>query len=205
MGWWAARYRMEWPKNQEPRWYLDLLIARRVVSPVLARHRKEIALWRFHRRAGRDAAGHQFSFIFYSTPATAREVLAELRRSPDLWALKAGGLIVKELYSNPARNEQPEVGDTSDRSWAEVLQADWPYYIMGVSELWLRLVSDYADREGEKGGWEPLDRLEERYRRVSAEVDELWRSEGGHALLHHLSAIFGYKPLMVYERHLQSF
>ncbi len=75
-GWWYARFVMNWPADKEPSWYIDPLLAHRVVSPVLDRYGNDIVLWRFHRRAARDQAGHQFSFIFYATPETAREVFA---------------------------------------------------------------------------------------------------------------------------------
>jgi hypothetical protein len=64
--WWYARYRLEWPQGAEPDWPVDLLLADRVIKPVLQSHRNEISYWRFHRRAIRDEAGHQFSFIFYT-------------------------------------------------------------------------------------------------------------------------------------------
>ena len=70
-GWWFARFRMHWPAEEQVNWHLDLLIAHRIVAPALARYGDEIRLWRFHRRAVRDQAGHQFSFIFYASAQTA--------------------------------------------------------------------------------------------------------------------------------------
>ncbi len=64
-GWWYAKFRMDWPKDAEPLWHMDPLLAHRVIAPVLSRYSEEISLWRFHRRAAPDASGHQFSFIFY--------------------------------------------------------------------------------------------------------------------------------------------
>lgn len=32
---------------------------------------------------------------------------------------------------------------------------------------------------------------------ADARIAEIWRLEGQHALLHHLNAIFGYKPLTI--------
>jgi hypothetical protein len=39
--------------------------------------------------------------------------------------------------------------------------------------------------------------LHRRYRQVQQEIDELWFNEANHALFHHLSALFGYRPLRV--------
>jgi hypothetical protein len=40
---------------------------------------------------------------------------------------------------------------------------------------------------------------------VDEVVEEMWRQEGSHAFLHHLNAIFGYEPVVVYERRLMNF
>lgn len=57
LGWWYIRFRLNWLKGEEPLWYPDLLLADRVVGPVLDARRAEIPLWRFHRRAACDGAG----------------------------------------------------------------------------------------------------------------------------------------------------
>ena len=54
---------MHWPEHSDPAWHMDSMVAHLVVSPILNGKRPQIELWRFHRRAGRDGAGHQFNFI----------------------------------------------------------------------------------------------------------------------------------------------
>jgi hypothetical protein len=39
--------------------------------------------------------------------------------------------------------------------------------------------------------------LLDRYRQAESKVSALWRNEGQHAFLHHLSAIFGYEPVLI--------
>jgi hypothetical protein len=79
------------------------------------------------------------------------------------------------------------------------MQRAWPYYIMGVSRLWLELVREY----GQAGN---LPRSPEaRYAAINQKIDQLWRDEGGHALLHHLSAVFGYQEVAVVRRELRQF
>ena len=46
---------------------------------------------------------------------------------------------------------------------------------------------------------------EARYAALERVLNELWREEGGHALLHHLSAVFGYRELAVARRELMRF
>jgi hypothetical protein len=76
---------------------------------------------------------------------------------------------------------------------------------MGVSETWLGLVRDAAGAE--LGETRPADtaKLLAGYEAVERRVTQLWREEGGHAFLHHLSAIFGYRPVEVVERRLATY
>ena len=55
-GWWSARFRMFWPPEEEPLWHTDLLIAHKILAPVILQYQDRIGLWRFHRRATRDRA-----------------------------------------------------------------------------------------------------------------------------------------------------
>jgi hypothetical protein len=79
------------------------------------------------------------------------------------------------------------------------MQRAWPYYIMGVSRLWLELIREY-----ERAGHLPRS-PEARYAAINQKIDRLWRDEGGHALLHHLSAMFGYQEIAVVQRELMRF
>jgi len=56
-GWWYARFKMDWPQDADPAWYVDYILAHKVISPVLDEYGREISLWRFHRRAVRDKSG----------------------------------------------------------------------------------------------------------------------------------------------------
>ena len=96
-GWWYARFQMEWPENEDPRWHTDLILAHKVLSPVIAQHQEKIGLWRFHRRALRDQAGHQFAFIFYASPQVARQVFDQLNSDPFLEEMKAAGVLNKTI------------------------------------------------------------------------------------------------------------
>lgn len=197
-GWWYVRFKMDWPEDSdEPAWFMDVLLAHRVVAPVLERYRSDIALWRFHRRAVRDGGGHQFSFIFYSNRKTAKGVCGDVRGDRLLGELKASGRIARDLYDDAASISRPHIEDTSDSRWSPPVQKSWPLFIMGVSEMWLGLIAEIA-RSAPDGGENGLsDAILEYYRSVNERVEALWRQECGHALLHHLNAIFGYEPLMV--------
>ncbi len=192
--WWYARFQINWPEViEEPAWSVDLLLAREIVAPVLVQFRNDIVLWRFHRRAGRDKAGHRFSFIFYSQPEVARKIYAALKANPLLNEMKEVGLIVDDSYDDTKEITRPGIESTSDRSWSLPLQKSWPYFIMGVSESWLDLVSQLAAAAPDKPSG--LEQMVEYYQEISLVADKTWAKEGGHAYLHHLNAIFGYVPV----------
>lgn len=120
------------PEDQDRRFDVDVLLAPRVVAPALLAHRRRLQYWCFHRRAGRDGAGHQVSFLFYADAATAQTVLGELRSSPDLPALQASGGLIEELSSDASRLTRPGLGNMSDPAWPEELQRPWPYFDLGT-------------------------------------------------------------------------
>ena len=91
-----------------------------------------------------------------------------------------------------------EVGASSDPLWDPRLAKTWPYFIMGVSQHWLALIEAVEAELPQRGkNGKALPDLLERYRRISREIDELWREQGQHAYLHHLNALFGYQPLLI--------
>ena len=99
--WWYVRFRMRWPEGEEPLWYPDLLLADRVLGPVLEAEEDNISLWRFHRRAARDEAGRRFSFIFRATPATAARVNALIKADPWVARLRKRGILEEVLLRRP--------------------------------------------------------------------------------------------------------
>jgi hypothetical protein len=205
LGWWYARFQMEWPKDAEPRWHMDVLLASEVLAPVIEDYRGEMALWRFHRRAARDAAGHQFSFIFYAGPNVAARIFDSIRASSLIVQLQKSGDLLAVTCDTTAAVHKPNIEDTSDPNWSPVLQRSWPYFIMGVSELWLTLVTQIAEGQTSPGMPATLERKLDSYRKVDQTVQALWNREGGHALLHHLNAIFQYEPIMVNRREPMQF
>ena len=204
-GWWSARFRMYWPPEEEPFWHTDLLIAHKIVAPVFLQYKDRIYLWRFHRRATRDGAGHQFSFIFYASAQTAYQVFDTLRSNALLTEMAYTGRVIEEVYDNPDRITKPRIKDTSDPNWPALIQKSWPYYIKGVSQMWLNLITETVADMPTPDAPLSLDEYEELYKEVNATVTSLWENNGRHAFLHHLNALFGYKPLVFYEKRMLKF
>jgi hypothetical protein len=204
-GWWHARFVMKWPEDKEPSWHMDLFLAREIVSPVLSEHKKHIVLWRFHRRASRDEIGHQFSFIFYSSPETAREIYYGIKAHPRLEALKRAGIVMEDSYDDTTRISEPNIEDTSDLNWSSPIRKSWPYYMMGVSQMWLNLITEIAREISTETKPSSVQDIETFYQQVNASLRSSWREEGGHAFLHHLNALFEYEPVIIYEKRRMTF
>ncbi len=190
-GWWYAAFQFQWPKSEKwPAWHRDIQVAYRIIEPVLEAHREEITLWRVHRRAGRDRRGHRFSFIFYASPVAASQIYADIEANPHLVAWRQAGWIQKVHFDDVTRVSRPHIEDTSDPGWPLIIQQTWPAFIMGVSEMWLDLVTrlgdEYVSDEDEEAS----------YLKVNQALDQLWRGNARHAFLHHLNAIYAYQPFL---------
>ncbi len=193
--WWRCKFKNTWADNDRPDLVIDLLLAHAVVAPVLVEHINDIPYWRFHRRANRDLAGHQFSLLFYSRPEIAVSVFSEIDKSDTLKRAIAANLVEKVTMDEPLHPQFPDIEDTSDHHWSLNLQQNWPSFIMGVSSLWLGLIED--SMQNSPKDYKNTHLLLEQYREVDTKITNIWRKEGQHALLHHLNAVFGYEPLRI--------
>jgi hypothetical protein len=62
-----------------------------------------------------------------------------------------------------------------------------------------------AERTSEREFPASVRETEGFYTRIDELVTEAWQEEGRHALLHHLNAMFGYRPIAVYEKRFLTF
>lgn len=195
--WWYARFKMVWSEEPDSLEFAnDLIIAHQIINPVLQNHHQTIRLWRFHRRAAKDSAGHQFSFIFYTNPESAREIFQQIRDNPLSQQLITEGIVEKIRLDNPDKPKRPAVEDTSDKNWPLTIQKSWPYYIMGVSILWLDLLNQQAALE-QLDRHRSLQSQMQQYEQINEQISQQWKTQGGHAFFHHISAIFAYDPLEI--------
>ena len=193
--WRICWFRSTWPEGEEPRWEIDLLLAHHLLGPIIAEHEGEMESWRFHRRAVRDNAGHQFRFLFYGDSSHAAEIIRQIEESPLREQLLENSVLESATCQNPNNMSMPDIADTSDPNWPETIQKNWPAYIMGISKFWLGLIDDATAEIGTEE--KDIDELLEAYKQANRDVTSLWQTEGEHALLHHLNAIFGYQPLQI--------
>tara|TARA_R110002049_G_scaffold134756_12_gene294325 strand:- start:2169 stop:2915 length:747 start_codon:yes stop_codon:yes gene_type:complete len=202
--WWQARFRLEWPEGESPDFAAHLLIAEQVLLPVLIENQPDLPLWRFHRRAGRDGAGNQFSLIFYSDRATADRINEEITTDPITVWLLDNGLLDRVSFEQRSPEELARLELTSDPEWPIEIQRSWPYFIMGVSQTWLMLVQELS-QQAQLEGEVDYPALLQHYQSVDSRLNDEWRRYGQHAYLHHLNAVFGYQPLQIRSSQLRTF
>jgi len=128
-----------------------------------------------------------------------------LRSDALLAEMVSAGRIIKEVYDIPDRITKPGIKHTSDPSWPALIQKSWPYYIEGVSQMWLNLIAETVAAMPTADVPLSLDEYEALYKEVNATIISLWENNGRHAYLHHLNALFGYKPLVFSEKRMLSF
>lgn len=192
--WWYARFLVAPGPGGEVHSHRDLLLADRVIGPLLDPGGEDLPLWRFHRRWPDDPTGHQFSFLFYAPGAVAQRIDRRLASDPLVGELLDAGML-RAYRMQPGDPERAAArGGSSDPRWSPGLQAAWPDFIMGVSQTWLGLVRGVVDCAPAGTAPEALDAC---YRVAERELDSLWYAEGGHAFLHHLNALFGYRPTLL--------
>jgi hypothetical protein len=203
-GWWEVFFQLAWDQAEQPSWHLDALLADQIFAPVIAESETRIFLWRFHRRAARDENGHRFSFLFYADADTAEIISEEIENSPLAAKLLEAGIVKEMRLAALDEAVEQEIGAKSDPAWPEAIQRGWPWFIMGVSQSWLRLISEVKAQRPPPKRASPAD-MSEYYRGIHEEISALWRQYGQHAYLHHLNAVFGYQLLIIRETNLKRF
>lgn len=193
--WWYVRFQIPWPPATRPDWAMHALLADQVCRPVLNRFGETLDYWRFHRRAGRDAAGHLFSFIFYTDALNAEAIFRQIDANPLALRLLQSGVLEAIRKEAPGGQAGAPVEAGSDPHWTVPIQQTWPDFIMGASRLWLGLIERL--HPGAMSPSHDTATLLAHYRRLHETINAIWQRDGQHAFLHHLSAVFAYQALPV--------
>ncbi|MBL4608107.1 MAG: hypothetical protein JKY01_09810 [Pseudomonadales bacterium] len=201
--WWKASFQMQWNKETSPKWYYGPLIAEQVILPVLEVYGGTIQLWRFHRRAGLDTTGHRFSFFYYTDKNNAENIAVLIRKNNTIAELSAEGAISSVDIEPYGAEEGIKISATSDANWTPIMKETWPYFLMGVSRMWLEQVIHFSEKvrlettlDNGEDGWVENHASSAHYIKVQSELSHLWQQEGLHAYFHHLNAAYAYQPLL---------
>ena len=200
--WHNFRFRMQWPENENPKWWLDLFVMDSLFREILSKHRDKIGLWRFHRRAARDNSGHQLTLLCYMTKEDSVLINDFVQESKTFEILNNNGLL-REFHNE---EDGPNIEDSSDGNWSIEIQKSWPYFIAGVSDTLVEMIEiirvSVADNLSINPPFEEPNDIERLYIKVNERLTALWQNEGSHAYFHHINALFGYAPLLAQPRNI---
>ena len=189
--WHFINFKIKWDKKfPVNNFFVDLIIIDLIIYPLLEIFKQNLILWRIHRSATED--GHILRFIFYTSPEIAKDIYKNMQ------GIKSYAL-VKENYLEEIIQQEgsQDIEGAGDGSWPKEINRVWPYYIMGVSTMFLELIKEIkesiADGVKESG-------TEKYYKEIEKKIDELWLKYGCHSFIHHLSAVVGYKPIVAQVR-----
>lgn len=202
MNWYYFRFRVN-DRNEEARWWIDLFILNEIVNKIVKVFNPD--LWRIHRRAIGDNSGHQVSFLYYTDKKRYKEVDKYIKNNKSFKLLYNPDNPILSDYIVFKDNE--DIGGTSDRHWCKGIRDSWPFFIQGASKAFLELldsvVTDYTHIYDYN--YDNILEIEGLYMKVDKKIGDIWYYEGGHAFLHHLSAIFGYKNIKTRQTVITSF
>lgn len=192
----AVRFRINEENVHEPRWWVDLWLLDTVVRDVVELHKP--IWWRFHRRSWPTPpeVGHQFSFMFEAedeSPKGFPELdLLNNHKVTKKFKAEYGKVVVQRMGTN---NDPIQKRYQLDKNWSPEMCSGWKHFIHGASAQVLETVR-YCRITclGDSGHHEGEDKL---YPIVEEAMTSHWERFGSHALFHHLSALWGYKPLAV--------
>lgn len=193
MNWYSFQFKFEFEQNTPPKWWLDILVIDTVVRDVMEKHKNDIGLWRFHRRADHDTSGHKLTLFCYTTEEVSIAIDEIARCHKSIVILKENSL----LFDYTTGNSGSSVEGTSDPRWSIEVKKAWPYYIMGISQLILDLIDRIKNQQDPLDDGAGIDVIKRYYASINNRVIAIWQNEGGHAFLHHLNAMFGYTPILM--------
>jgi len=200
--WFQFKFRFHTEEGRPPQWWLDLAVFDSVVRGVVRNFQSRIVLWRIHRRAGRDAAGHQFSLLVYTDEETATEIYEKVEDATIVRTLHEAALLKEYVFDNEDTACRRRVEGKSDPSWPIEIQRSWPHFIMGASEMCVALVGELKAADDTPDPSEGTMVLERYYEELSERLNNSWQQDGSHAYLHHLNALFGHTPVLLKPRRI---
>ena len=171
------------------------MIADTIVRNVIDSKKSNIKCWGLHRRWPPDDIGHEFTAQLYISKETSDEIDNLVMNN------RMFRLIRDELEYTVECNKSTEFSVITDKYWPISIQESWPWFIQGICETLLRMITCTKKNTLQTYSMQELPReksnLEDLYKEIENEINKIWTKEGYWPFLHHLNAIFGYTPIQV--------
>lgn len=187
--WHFINFKIKWDKKFPVNFFVDLMIIDLLISPTIEKFEPKLILWRLHRSATKD--GHILRFIFYITPKISEDIFKNIE------ANKFYAFIKKNYLEDLIEQEgSQKIEGAGDSNWPQEINKSWPYYIMGVSNMFIKLIKEVKVSINNQPKENSKEELESYYKEIEKKIDDIWLRYGCHSFIHHLSAIIGYKPVI---------
>ncbi len=189
--WRELRFKMKINNEVEEFKAGHLLIANEILVPVLQLFEKEMFLWRIHRMFDADQGMNRFMFKFYGPEYICPDIIEHIKSYKHYDELKNWTSLELEGFLT----QGSEVRDDNDGNWPDGIKEVWPYYIHGVSRAWLKMIEFFSGGAESAVSTNNFEEKVKSYLSINESIDKIWVEWGGHAMLHHLNAVFGYKHI----------
>lgn len=190
--WYSFNFNISWDRNEEPKTWIDIFIIDAIVHEVISQKKSIIEFWRIHRRLADDEHGHELTLDCFTNEETASEIKSLINNS-DYFKIIQNRNLLEKFEMIPADTDS-KTAMINDTGWTEQLKEPWLYYIKGCCEMFLGLIENI--RNGRNLPINIQD-AEQFYTRVNNDLISIWQTFGCDSFFHHISAIFGYKPLHI--------
>lgn len=201
--WYFYRFRFNYNFDKSPKWWLDLFIIDRIFRVIIESKgiNYQIKLWRFHRRAEKDKAGHQTTLLCYTTCRDSVVIDNIIKTIPSFKLLSDSNFLREYFVEEGGEN----IDGSGDGHWIKEIRQSWPHFIQGASKSILEMLKLINEGFYSPGDLDNILDIEEFYQKVNERFVHIWYSQGGHAFLHHLNALFGYEMTKVRQTIITSF
>jgi len=186
-----------WPKEI---FKADSTLHYLLAAEVFSKYTADVVLWRFSRYhySFNDIV---MKFKFYTQEYIFNRIKEDILKDKIILKLKKEKLI--KISIEKATESDERIGSDRDVNWNYEISESWPYFINGLSKMWLNMIllkkekylkENYItiDYDIDKMS---LGTLIGTYQVIMDLVAEDWISSGSHAVYHHANALFGYRPV----------
>jgi len=139
--WHSFTFQIARTKNGETQWWVDIFILDRILRDILEAEQAEVSLWRIHRRG--EGGGHEQEFTLEcrTYKEAADRIDKRIRENAGYTFLDSHKLM---KYVRPKPVAKPD--GLSETNWPAELKKAWPYYIHGVSKMFLEFAEQMKVR-----------------------------------------------------------
>ena len=195
--WWKQYFKIKQPPPERGVVYpiFDLILAHRIIKPLIDKYEDEIQSWHFHRRWKKDNDGHLFSFNFYTPESTKDKILEELKENNSFKIMKDLKLI---LDFNCEEKPPEENGSYKWDNWPPSVNKNYPLFVHSISKMWLDLIDEIKNYiPASNIDPQTYEELQLYYQQIEANINHEWLYRGAQFTYHPISIIFGYQPTII--------